>query len=196
MDVSAFNKVWPELTQILGKNNSALRAMNGDSSEKPKYILASMLNNARRRADDFKYDDAIARLYRALELVAQIRLEEYGIDTSDVDVNRLKEDYDLDVSYYEALAQEGNETVKISLVQDYYLLNELRDDLGKYYKENESKILGIISLRNHSILAHGLESKTKEEYERFNDLVLNVSKLLIKDIDYYIEKSKFPEFDI
>ena len=44
------------------------------------YMLAFILNNARRREDENKFDDAVARLYRSLELFAQIRLsKEYGL---------------------------------------------------------------------------------------------------------------------
>ena len=60
-------------------------------SERDYYILASILNNARRKYDDTKYDDGIARLYRSLELIAQIRLDnKYGIDTGDVDISILE----------------------------------------------------------------------------------------------------------
>ena len=38
------------------------------------YILASLINNSIRRAEEYKYDDTVARLYRSSELIAQIRL--------------------------------------------------------------------------------------------------------------------------
>ena len=43
------------------------------------------------RLGEFKYDDAIARLYRSFELIGQIRLNNYGIQTSNVDIELLKD---------------------------------------------------------------------------------------------------------
>lgn len=66
-----------------------------------------------------------------LELIAHIKLQnEYGIDTSNVDLKILKEYnvyYDFDPDF------KGN--VKISLIQDYKLLNDLEDELGKFNME-------------------------------------------------------------
>ena len=41
--------------------------------------MADLLNNAQRRIDEGKYDDAVARLYRANELIAQITLTKFGV---------------------------------------------------------------------------------------------------------------------
>ena len=92
-DIKEFQKVWPDLTKQFQLNIKALNIMNtfnqnssNDPTEhnlKKYYMLASILNNARRREDENKFDDAVARLYRSLELIAQIRLsKEYGIDSS------------------------------------------------------------------------------------------------------------------
>ncbi len=84
-DAKGFNKNFPEVSRQLNKNIKALGVLNNpDNQLRCKYILASMLNNARRRADESKYDDAIARLYRSLELIAQIKLKEYGLKSSEL----------------------------------------------------------------------------------------------------------------
>ena len=50
-------------------------------------MLASIINNSKRRGKENKFDDAVARLYRSFELIAQIRLlEKYNIDTNRVDI--------------------------------------------------------------------------------------------------------------
>ncbi len=71
-----------ELSEIkdgLKTNLKALGAIVRSPHENLKncYILASLINNSIRRAEEYKYDDAIARLYRAFELIAQIRLSTY-----------------------------------------------------------------------------------------------------------------------
>lgn len=187
-----FTAEWPELKKQFGFNAKALYHLNKeDSAMRPYYILGSLLNNARRRAEEIKYDDAIARLYRSLELIAQIKLNEYGIDTSDVDLDILKE-YDIN----DDLKPDFNGIVKLGLVQDYELLNSLGDELGESYIENKDEFLATISSRNNSILAHGLNSQTEKQYIKFRDLVLKFALVLNPEMDNYIHETEFPEFKI
>ena len=44
-----------------------------------EYYLPDLLNNAYRQIEEGKIDDAIARLYRISELIAQIKLCELGL---------------------------------------------------------------------------------------------------------------------
>ena len=70
-----------EIKDDIKINLKALGAIVRSQHENLKncYILASLINNSIRRAEEYKYDDAIARLYRAFELIAQIRLASYGL---------------------------------------------------------------------------------------------------------------------
>ena len=86
--------------------------------------------------------------------------------------------------------------IKIGLVEDFELLFKLDDKLGKYYKENENKIKNAIRFRNSSILAHGLESKSKEEYENFEEIIYGVALALNKKMNNFIKQTEFPKFDI
>ena len=86
--------------------------------------------------------------------------------------------------------------IKIGLALDFNLLYHFGDNVGKYYKENEAKIQGSLQLRNNSILAHGLESKSKKEFDTFYNIVFDVAKVLDKKIDKLIEETKFPVFEI
>ena len=160
------------------------------------YILASLINNSIRRSEEFKYDDAIARLYRSFELIAQIELTKYNIKSSDIDVSVLKqnnvsEEFIMDL---EKTREDGK--IRIGLEKDFLLLNELGNDLGKYYVENESKIKNLTRKRNNSILAHGLDSLTQNDFDEFLDIVLNLSYSLDKDMKKFIKQTKFAKFDL
>lgn len=187
-----FTKEWPELKTQFQKNAKSLSFLNRDDELQEYYVLGSLINNARRRAEENKYDDAIARLYRSLELIAQIKLKkEYGIDTSDVDLKIIKEhDVDLDFIF------ETEGVVKTSLIQDYELLNALNDELGEFYIKNMDSVLASISSRNNSILAHGLNSQTEKQYNKLRDLVLRFAKVLNSEIDIFIDETMFPEFEL
>ena len=160
------------------------------------YILASLINNSIRRAEEYKYDDAIARLYRAFELIAQIRLASYGLTSSDIDVNILLEKK-VSQEFIDALEKTRDEgKIKIGLIKDYELLAELDDELGKYFAENRHSINNITIKRNNSILAHGLESLDKEDFDQFEELVENLARKLDKDMDKFLKETKFAKFDL
>jgi len=56
------------------KNKKFLLEMERNSYKDQKLLIADLLNNAERRFEEGKYDDAVARLYRTMELIAQYRL--------------------------------------------------------------------------------------------------------------------------
>ncbi len=75
------------LFQIERQLNKAAEAEDVRERLGAKYcveILADLLANADRRAAGGRYDDAVARLYRATEFVAQHGLAGYGIDSAAV----------------------------------------------------------------------------------------------------------------
>ena len=186
------------LKSQLSQNRMALQTIvQKDHKLRCYCILASLLNNAKRRYKEGKYDDAIARLYRSFELVAQIRLKEkYNIKTSKVDLESLKkrgltDDY---LDTLDSCRSDLNDDVKIGLIKDYDLLYHLEDDLGIFYAENVNEINKCSSFRNKSILAHGLNYQTKDDYERFEKLVLESANILTKDLDKFLNQTLFPEF--
>ncbi len=187
-----------EIKNDIKKNLNALGNIVNSKSINLKncYILASLINNSIRKAEDYKYDDAIARLYRSFELIAQIELTKYNIKSSDIDISILKKNNVSDefIEEIEKTIEDGK--IRIGLSKDFLLLNELGNDLGKYYVENESPIKNLTQKRNNSILAHGLESQTKEDFEKFLDMVLTLSRKLDKDMNKFIKETKFAKFDI
>ncbi len=50
--------------------------------------------------------------------------------------------------------------------------------------------------RNNSILAHGLESQSKEDFDNFLELVVELAKKLDKDMNKFLKQTRFPKFDI
>ncbi len=180
------------------KNKKAISIILKENHNlKEYYILADLINNSQRRYEEGKYDDAIARLYRSLELTAQIRLQkEYEINSSNIDLEKIKEN--VPDWYISKLKRKANDDdiIKIGLSEDYKLLEQLNDKLGKIYSSN-NKYTEILKARNTSILAHGLTSTTKENYEIFKELVMTLALALTDEkINEYLEETKFPKFNI
>lgn len=143
-----------------GDGFTAPESMRGHGYE----IVEDMLLNAERRSTLARYDDAVARLYRTLELLAQMRLwEAYEIKTGDVALDKLPEALR---SKYEAFrAQSGK--IQIPLFKAYTLLTEFPDDpVGKEFASAKGQIQDALQVRNYSILAHGLRPVTESDYRQ------------------------------
>lgn len=157
---------------------------------KEPYYIADLINNARRRGDiEQKYDDTVARLYRTMELIAQYRLKEYGIeDTGNVPVDKIPP----------ALVRDSKTTsgkIKFGLEKDYLVLDDKGDDLGRKFVA-DNKLKGLLRKRNNSILAHGIGPVGKGVYQELSEKVLAFASLIMKDLDTLLSQSTFRKWPL
>ncbi len=157
------------------------------NDKKPRYsLILDMYANAERRFKEGKIDDAILRLYRLIEMMAQERLmTKYNINTSDVIKDSIP-----DILKADFIANYKNHrTGKIEIPQtaSFKLLNELNDNLGKIFKTNESRFLKIQSSRNYSYLAHGLECANERTYLSFREFILALKVINTDDAPVFPE---------
>lgn len=158
------------------------------------YHVLDLLANAQRRAAEGKYDDAVARLYRVLEMLEQVEFrEKYDLDTARISLS--------DERILSAILKMGNkfqkerytgdqpDTLKLPCAASYQLLEALGSQLGKEYQKVSSQLRDLLSARNNSILAHGQNPLEKEDFEKFWRLILEFSR-----IDPH-ELPRFPELE-
>lgn len=133
-------------------------------------IVEDLLLNAERRAVQERYDDAVGRIYRSLELLAQIRLQQtYKIKTGDVDVTKLPAELQ---EQYESKRSLQNSKIKLALRDSYELLSQLPDEpLGQQYWEQATVVLDALSVRNNSLFAHGFQPITDRDYQKVNQVL-------------------------
>jgi CRISPR-associated protein (TIGR02710 family) len=129
--------------------------------------VEDLLRNAERRAAEHRFDDAVARLYRAFEALAQVRLrEQYEVrDTKAVPLSSLPDRLRQEWS---SRARNGN--VFLGLRDAYRLLRELGDDIGTRFAEagfDDDQRLPLVA-RNQSILAHGFQSASQTVYDQLH----------------------------
>ncbi len=158
-----YNTEFSYLLKLLGKTKNT-------GYEK----VFDLVSNAERQACNGFYDNAVARIYRAFELLAQIRLrKEHKIETSHVErsFEKIKDKIRWENK------KDDKERISIGLIEAYELLLELDDWVGKIYKENKHRLLDNLETRNNSKLAHGDKPITEMEWEK----ILNFSE---KFIDY------------
>jgi CRISPR-associated protein (TIGR02710 family) len=119
-------------------------------------IVQDLLLNAQRRAQQERYDDAVGRLYRALELLAQIRLLiGYEIKTGDVEIKKLPESLQAE---YEKARSGDSSKIQLGLRSSYDLLSQLPEDpLGELYQQRSKHLLNALETRNNSLFAHGFQ---------------------------------------
>lgn len=170
------------------------------------YYLVDLLNNAQRRINEEKYDDATARLYRVSELIAQIRLYELDL----VDKNKLRDNkvFHIDklnliemknLKAIEYVArqpdfQDSNEkTIKLTLKNSYELLRILGDELAEKFLEDD-EVDRVLSNRNNSILAHGLNPADKDNTIRLFEKLKEYSRETFNELDKYMDYAEFPIF--
>lgn len=117
-------------------------------------VVCDLLGNAQRRFEQCAYDDAVARLYRAIEAIAQVRLHDHGFpDTAHIPFEKIPDP--LRTEWQSRAAGEG--VLKLGLQEDYALLGALGDDLATRFKKAklDDPQRSPLVARNSSILAHG-----------------------------------------
>ena len=172
------------------------------------YLLVDLLNNAKRRIEETKYDDAVARLYRTIELIAQIELDKLDL----IDKEKLRKDKTfvldpeklenmLDKKTMEKLIKYREEKdltegkIKIGLHKSYDLLSSIGHDLGKKFEEDK-QLFDLLSKRNKSILAHGVESVEKKTAEKLLKKVQNFAEETFPEVKKLMKKAEFPKLEI
>ncbi len=168
------------MAELLDKVNELKRKFG--SPEPDIKITVDLVKNAERRVLQGRYDDAVARLYRAFESIEQFLLwKNYGINAGRVSENDYKKLGDNYKTYKENFGCHGN----ISLDQGFAFLYLIGDNVANELvnrvqprvvyklisklspdKDVSDKKTGL-EFRNSSILAHGFVPVSKEIAETF-----------------------------
>lgn len=126
---------------------------NGLQKDDPS-LINDLLNNARRKMADKRFDDAAARIYRALELYGQIIFKDVAkCENSKVKLNiipdRLRDDFKK--KYFDPYTKH----LKLPQTATFEYLKAMGHEAGNRFFKNLNEIKNIQSNRNSSILAHG-----------------------------------------
>ena len=171
------------LKELLGKSK-------GSGYEK----VWDLIKNAQRRADQGHYDDAVLRLYRTLELFAQIRLEqEYGLDTSDLDLDKIPVSAHRMFSWQKA---QGRKRITAGLFDAYRILAALGDPVGTLYEKKwAGPIKDVLERRNRSILAHGTQPVGREVWGKAYEITNGFLTEAAAEIRVRSDWLQFPKWD-
>lgn len=149
--------------------------------------VEDLLRNAERRAAQDRYDDAVGRLYRAMELTEQILLKtSAGLDTADVAVEKLPKHLQTAYQARKDKSMDGGK-LKLALVNAYDLLSDLEHPVGQRWREQRSRIQDCLHTRNHSLFAHGFSPISYRDWKK---LVSTLEPFLQQAIDESIQQAK------
>ncbi|WP_305046705.1 TIGR02710 family CRISPR-associated CARF protein [Geoalkalibacter sp.] len=159
------------------------------SCASPPVLVIDLVANAERRATiEYKFDDAVARLYSAIEKLAKHRLlVAHGIDNSNVDLARVPEARHEDLKACVNPREDGK--IQIPLHKSYELLHALGDPLGSAYSSCEAELRKVLGVRNTSLLAHGFTPVSEETYTKLFGIALVFLGLKVDELP------KFPLLD-
>ncbi len=148
--------------------------------------VCDLLSNATRRAEEGKYDDAIARLYRALEMTGQIEFKkEFNCDTDNVILENLPEK--IRENYKNMYLDDKENTIKVGLYATFEALKNTDNRFASIFYDNLNDIKSLLAIRNSSILAHGITPVKKESFDRL--LSLFSEKFGFNEIHNFIKLS-------
>lgn len=157
------------------------------------YLIVDIFHNAKRRSYQDKFDDAIARLYRCLEIIGQhLLFAEHELLSSDVDLDKIKDK--VPIGYYNKLERKKNnekqKKIEAGLVDDFELLSYLdrNHPVSVQYLAKRDEFKKCLLYRNQSILAHGTTHLTEEKYESLENITKLILKSLFPQVDSKIEE--------
>jgi CRISPR-associated protein (TIGR02710 family) len=179
-----YEKPLSAFAAVVGDNLAFLQrlqeASRGFKSPVVEHVV-DLLSNADRRAEEGKYDDAVARLYRATEMAGQVAFQKhFGCATNDVPPEKLPEA--LRDAYTRKYGSEDKKTLKLPLVATFKALAAAGEATGKRFEERFKQLQGVLQGRNESILAHGTQPLEKKHYDAFRPLVLDLTGIAEGDL--------------
>lgn len=164
---SAFNSLNSFLSANDKPRHKILLAITGKAKPNGYELVHDLLANAMRRAAQGRYDDATARVYRAVEAFAQARLlDKYAANTSSIPQALIQK-----YAKHPVPAKFATGDIEAGMFNAYELLELFDDTAGTCWKSHRAPILNSIQTRNNSILAHGYTPVNKANYDAFRNAV-------------------------
>jgi CRISPR-associated protein (TIGR02710 family) len=192
------NWTWLESTELLERNAELIAA--AEKSRKAEdyapALCADLLASVQRRIDREEWDDAVVRLYRACELLAQSVLwRDFGQTTDDIDPAKVPPG--LRAKYEDRQSKSPSGKLRLGLESSYRLLEELGHALGQEFRkvygddENRGDLQGLLSTRNNSLLAHGTVPIKEDKARRLHRALLDLAPHCdAKIVDEWLPKAR------
>lgn len=164
-----FQRLSDELSKHIDFLSDMLKKTNGMQIF-DLILVKELVNNARRRMDDKRFDDAAARIYRALELYGQICFARaFGCANDKVKPAKIPQA--LRDEFIRKYRDPQTEMMKLPMHATFTVLRSAGHEAGERFFKYEDGIKNIQSARNNSILAHGIQPVNEHATQSILDTV-------------------------
>ena len=178
--------LWPPSAVRVWVCELARGAERSDSAAMAAWLrrlVVDLVANGERRLRQGQHEDALVRAYRVLELIGQIRLFDWGLDSGCLDsdhqaVQALQRK--IERRGQDPLARNRKGTFKAGRFQVARLLKECGDPLAKRLFSFDRKPLLKPNLRNKSLLIHGFEASAPDNSESLRRLFRELAQLIVE----------------
>jgi CRISPR-associated protein (TIGR02710 family) len=185
-------RILREFAKQLGEHFQSLLRLTNTKDENPYAAVFDLIRNAERRAERQRYDDAVARLYRAVEMLAQVRLRIHGIDAGNVEPDRLPGDAR---ERFATKMASRRPPLTVGREDAYWLLGELGDPLATALALHDNNLRSALTKRNNSILAHGNDPIERAAFQHLHGVVHDLlTSAEGKGIAFGPRPPQFPKF--
>lgn len=133
-------------------------------------IVGDLLVQAEMLARLGRWDDAIARVYSALEKSAKIALLRFGIESSKVRAEQVP----VEIRERVEVSFAKRDVVEVPLMKALRLLAELGDALGQRALEHKDELKKLLSARNHSLFVHGWSPVREKQYQSMASALMTI----------------------
>lgn len=142
-----------------------------------------LVANARRRGEEGKYDDGVARLYRALEMIGQLEFEAvFQCPTGEAKPDKLPES--IREEYHHRYLDPRDGKVKLPLFAAFRALKEAGNPRGLSFFGRQEEILKLLSARNSSILAHGFTPISERAFRSLLGLIVEAFPEVAEEVPF------------
>lgn len=148
-----------------------------------------------KRAINFgQNEEALAVLYRQIEALAKLRLQELGCDMSAPSLAEINATINPPQKLYAKLKsiEQYNGSLQLGLQLSLELLKPTHFPLADRYFNNHD-IRRIAQLRNQTRYGHGLRHAPPEDVKKLNDAVYQTAKQQWPDFPKLVSQCQFPE---
>lgn len=172
-DLSRLSQIVPAFRGLQGGqpvDASAVRALLVD-------LVANAVRTVRLAS---RPDDGIARLYSAIEKLANATLQSLGIDNGNARPEQVPESLRDDYAKRYRDPQSG--CLRFGLDASYRVLAALGDPVGQAYLTREREVAKLLDARNGSLMVHGWSPVKADLFDRLLDIALDFLGLREDDL--------------
>ena len=168
-----------QLRKYIDQAKRRLETLKQGTNHPTQALLEDLISDSARRRREGRYVDAVARLYRAVEVAAQLRLwQEYEISTSMVSLEKLPQPMR---DRLRCRSEHGK--LKLALQDSFDLLKHWKDPLGERFAAlGWDDKTSPLTRRNDSIAGHGFAPVSSETSDELWNGVLSLTGLSDDDI--------------